>query len=338
MDWKVCVAISIFLYCIGLQATDVIVGTSNFTIKYPFSHQYGYVRSAALYTEAELVYRGQIRSLSWFVGTTNSTRQIPIKIYLKITDVANISQPQNWSSYINGASLVYEGSIAFSSTGWCLFDIPDYDYQGGNLLVLCESNYGNNGWSFNYVNFSSTGAQSKHAYTYQQGTPPTGNLATLTQRPNIKFEFPDFAPLPATLVYPLDAAVNVYKFATLKWGAANGFPDGYKLYLGTNNPPNNIVNGLDLGTQLEYPSQFNDFTTYYWRIVPYNENGECLNPPIWSFTTLADYSISSFPYFEGFSSTISFPPLGWTMYDYDNDGLCWEGGGGDCRYPFQLQC
>jgi hypothetical protein len=65
MNWKVCVAISIFMYCIGLQATDVIVGTSNFTIKYPFSHQYGYVRSAALYTEAELVYIGQIRSLSW---------------------------------------------------------------------------------------------------------------------------------------------------------------------------------------------------------------------------------------------------------------------------------
>lgn len=333
MNWKICVVFCVTLICMGLHATDVIIGTSSFLITYPFSHRYGYVRSAALYKETELVYRGPIRSLSWFIGTTNSTRQLPIKIYLKTTDALNVSSPQNWSNYTNGATLVYEGTISFSSTGWKQFNIQEYDYQGGNLLVLCESNYGNYGWSINYINFTSTGAQSMHAYTYQQVTPPSGNLVSLSQRPNIKFEFPDYTPLPASLIYPLDNAVDVYKFNTLKWEAAAGFPDGYKLYLGTNNPPDNIINGLDIGAQLEYTSVFDDSTTYFWRIVPYNENGECPNPPIWSFTTLADYSISSFPYFEGFSSNI-FPPLGWTMFDNDNDGFCWGSGDGSAGTLF----
>ena len=61
---------------------------------------------------------------------------------------------------------------------------------------------------------------------------------------------------------------------------------GYKLNLGTDNPPSNAVSHEDLGlvTSYEYANlQAN--TTYYWQVIPYNDNGNAEDCPIWSFTT-----------------------------------------------------
>ena len=38
--------------------------------------------------------------------------------------------------------------------------------------------------------------------------------------------------------------------------------------------------------------------------------GETQNPSVWSFTTLADQTVNTFPWSEGFEGDI-FPPLGW---------------------------
>ena len=77
---------------------------------------------------------------------------------------------------------------------------------------------------------------------------------------------------------------------TLQWSPPSfGDPaTGYKLYLGTDNPPTNMENGLDMGDQLSYqfnvPLQTN--TNYYWQVVPYNDNGDANNPcQVWIFNT-----------------------------------------------------
>ncbi|NLW18456.1 MAG: hypothetical protein GXY81_02070 [Candidatus Cloacimonetes bacterium] len=78
---------------------------------------------------------------------------------------------------------------------------------------------------------------------------------------------------------------------------------GFKLWLGTDNPPTNIINGLDIGHENEFdPSSFLTLnSTYYWRVVPYNELGETVNVPVWSFRT---YSTTGF---DGGSGTEKDP-------------------------------
>ena len=49
-------------------------------------------------------------------------------------------------------------------------------------------------------------------------------------------------------------------------------------------------------------------TTYYWKVVAYNDMGETQNPSVWSFTTLADQTVNTFPWSEGFEGDI-FPQL-----------------------------
>ncbi len=36
-------------------------------------------------------------------------------------------------------------------------------------------------------------------------------------------------------------------------------------------------------------------TTYYWKIIPYNQFGDAINCPVWSFTVLADPTVTTYP-------------------------------------------
>ncbi len=85
---------------------------------------------------------------------------------------------------------------------------------------------------------------------------------------------------------PSNSQTNVSVSATLNWMAAT-CTSGYKLYFGTNNPPTNLVNGANVGTVLSYdpPGLMNILTTYYWKIVPYNSNGDATGCAVWSFKT-----------------------------------------------------
>ena len=125
---------------------------------------------------------------------------------------------------------------------------------------------------------------------------------------------PDAFPLPAVLVSPADAGIDISLGATLNWAAGGGTaPTGYYINFGTDNPPTNIENGTDLGLVTNYtPSSLSYSTTYYWEIIPYNGAGSATGTTVWSFTTLADPTISTFPYTENFEGT--FPPLNWSRY------------------------
>ncbi|MDZ4181750.1 MAG: choice-of-anchor J domain-containing protein, partial [Candidatus Cloacimonadaceae bacterium] len=132
-------------------------------------------------------------------------------------------------------------------------------------------------------------------------------------------------PLPAQNPVPANNATNVSITANLSWVSGGGTVDGYKVYLGTDTPPSNIVNGT-IQTGITYnPADFSYSTTYYWRIVPFNTTGDALNCPIWSFTTMADPTVSTFPYNQNFD-TVTPPalPAGWTTINANNDAYTWE--------------
>jgi len=132
-------------------------------------------------------------------------------------------------------------------------------------------------------------------------------------------------PLAAQNPVPANAATNVSIYSNLTWASGGGITDGYKVYLGTNNPPTNIVNGT-VQTALTYdPADFDYSTTYYWQIVPFNTFGDAVNCPVWSFTTLANPTITTYPYNQNFDEvTPTALPLGWTTINANGDTYTWE--------------
>jgi hypothetical protein len=91
-------------------------------------------------------------------------------------------------------------------------------------------------------------------------------------------------PDPVGLVAPGDGYNIENEFIGLTWNY-NGevLPDGYKVYLDENNPPATLLyDGIDTYYQFINVEQNK---VYYWKVVPYNAEGEAQNPEVWSFTT-----------------------------------------------------
>ena len=102
------------------------------------------------------------------------------------------------------------------------------------------------------------------------------------------------APGVAGLGSPANNATGVAVATPLTWTAptTGGAPSGYKLYVGTDNPPTNLVNGTNVGNVLTYSPAFAYLTHYNWKVVPTNAAGDATGAPVWGFTTVAPGSIA----------------------------------------------
>ncbi|MCD8480287.1 MAG: choice-of-anchor J domain-containing protein [Candidatus Cloacimonetes bacterium] len=150
--------------------------------------------------------------------------------------------------------------------------------------------------------------------------PPSGLTFTFTpvQQGN--------PPMPAQTPAPANNATNVNPNALLSWASGGGAPTGYKVYLGTNNPPTNLVNGTtQTGTTYQHTSALSYNTMYYWQIVPFNADGDAVSCPVWAFTTWADPTITTYPYTQGFDGvTPPALPTGWSQINANSDTYIWE--------------
>ncbi len=121
-------------------------------------------------------------------------------------------------------------------------------------------------------------------------------------------------PGPAFNVFPADEALQVLPKSHLEWAPSPGeVPDGYLLSFGTDYPPSNIEDELDLGNVITYQPEtgLQPNTIYHWQIVPYNEAGSPPQTPIWSFTTGPDPTLAA-PHYENFDDiTPPALPYGW---------------------------
>lgn len=116
-------------------------------------------------------------------------------------------------------------------------------------------------------------------------------------------------PVAVTNPSPEDNAQDIYpEEIELSWTGVQ-FTDGYKLYVYKQGET--AGDAIELGNRTSYTVDRLDYaTTYEWKVVPYNQYGDCTDAPVWHFTTQEDCTITEFPYFEGFESE-AFPPLGW---------------------------
>ncbi len=127
---------------------------------------------------------------------------------------------------------------------------------------------------------------------------------------------PPTPPNPAVMILPDSMATGVSLLPTFQWASGGGGPTGYKLSLGTDNPPTDVCEARDLYNVTTFVPDVGDLVygqRYYWQIIPYNLNGDATllyTCPIWQFTTMDDPTIKDFPYTQGFEDSI-FPPAGW---------------------------
>jgi hypothetical protein len=141
-------------------------------------------------------------------------------------------------------------------------------------------------------------------------------------------------PNPALISKPGNGATNVDIMVNLKfqWINGGGDPNGYHFYFGESASNFNIVNGLlfegSNNTSYTYTGAISYGTTYFWKVVPFNTTGNAVDCPVWSFTTMADPTITSLPFVENFNSLVPGPgfnfPLGWTVENTNNDGPSWD--------------
>ncbi len=116
------------------------------------------------------------------------------------------------------------------------------------------------------------------------------------------------------LSVPADLAINVSEYPAFTWTApvTGGIPTAYKLYVGTTDPPTNIV--ADQATlTYTYTSALAYETTYYWTVEAYNGNGTGDQAVVRSFTTKADPTLYP-PFIEDFGTvSADWPVLNWTQ-------------------------
>ncbi|TXC85217.1 GEVED domain-containing protein [Luteibaculum oceani] len=100
-------------------------------------------------------------------------------------------------------------------------------------------------------------------------------------------------PFCASAPVPADEAVDqCQKGIEFSWTSSpSGEPaDGFKFSLGTDPlSPKDLVLDLDLGadTFYTYNGNLDAGTTYYWKVTPYNAQGDAKGCEVWSFTTSA---------------------------------------------------
>ncbi len=134
-----------------------------------------------------------------------------------------------------------------------------------------------------------------------------GGTYRSTYLDDIIFEEPAaIPPLAATNTYPANGLTSLMN-PILKWTPSiTGEPaTGYKVYL---NDTGSFTEGdvVYNGTATSFQTSGNNYgRTYFWKVVPYNTNGDATGVSTWSFNTPTETQLA-----EGFEA-VSFPPAGW---------------------------
>ena len=278
-------------------ADTLVIGTGTSTQRYPLGSYWGYERSAAIYTDADLGSLNlAISSVAWY-STIATTAAVPTKIYLKTTTATTLTA-DTWANMISGAALLYDGIHSSTPAGdWNEFILTSTFYvdDGYGLLVLVERNYGGNGsgtagGSSGGPGVRYTSVTNTHQYWQADYDPPAGTGTVTAYRPNVKITYTPYTitypPNPAVCVSPVNGATNVPLTQTLNWAAGGGAPTGYKLSFGTVSPYTTIINQSNVGNVTTYAPTLNYSTQYWWQVIPYNAYGDAQNCPIWTFTTM----------------------------------------------------
>jgi PKD repeat protein len=212
----------------------VTIGTGTNTQVWPlgWTQTQRFIRSAAIYTAAEIAQAGVIERLSWYTNTAQGNRYG--KIYLKHVSAATFSTTSTWENITEGALAVWEGYFT-NPAGWKEFILnTPFPYNGtSNILVLVEVDapWTNNNSATRYT--AKASSFQTWASGGEAGVPPTGNGTISANRPNLRIGFDEKKAAPtANFITPafFDGFENHNDFALsfAPWTMIDG--DGSETY------------------------------------------------------------------------------------------------------------
>lgn len=326
---KKILSLSLFLLLALYAVADVYtIGTgTSASSTVPYYGLYNYGWSKVIYTQAELSTAGMtsavsIQGLGFYIGNTPADYVMnDQKVYARHTATALYETTDISYPGLTDFTLLFQGTLTYNGGGWyyITFTTP-FAWNGtGNIEFLFENWDTDNPTGYPTFRYTSTSPDFRAVYKGDDTAFPSTLTGTrTTSRPNVQIITPQTTvPNPADVVFPLNAATQVSPTAVLRWAPVNGFPNGYRLSLGTNNPPTNMLNNVDVQNITSYnpDPDLQISTTYYWKVVPYNQFGDAVNCPVWSFTTHGDATITQLPYTNNFDSiTVPDLPFDWLSY------------------------
>ncbi|MDP2401106.1 MAG: hypothetical protein Q8M66_03935, partial [Actinomycetota bacterium] len=309
--------------CVFADIYTIGSGTSA-SATTPFYGLYDYTWSKIIYTQAEINAAGlttgeNIIGIGFYVGNTPANYLMEdLRVYARHTTQVIYETTDNTYPGIAGFLQVFAGNITFNGGGWHYFTFSTpFEWNASqNIEFLFECWDGSNPTGYPTFRYTTTSPEYRAVYKGQDGSFPGTLTGTRTySRANIQLITPQTTPPQAAVaLYPPNGGTLISPSAMLQWMSTDGFPDGYRLSLGTNNPPSNVVDNVDLDHDTFYnpDPDLLPSTTYYWKVTPYNQFGDAVDCPVWSFTTHGDATISVLPYLQHWDSvTAPNMPFDW---------------------------
>ncbi len=306
-----------------LFADDYTIGDGTSTERnVPFYGYSNYGWSKFIYTNVELQAAGatgtitiekiafQLSGGPWNNYVTDNQR-----VYMRMNyNYPYTSSTDNYPG-IAGYTEVYNGSISWNGPGWMEITLST-PYQHNTVVdenvnysleILWENRDGTKTAGPPY--FAYTYANDMCVYKNSDTSFPTSDGSRYDNRPNIRIITPvTDVPNPAVVVAPVSGATDVSINPSLLWSSGGGSPNDYLFTMWSGSPAIYIENNLVTTTTSYTPAALLDYsTTYYWRVIPRNSFGNAIACPTWSFTTMADPSITAFPWTESMDGA-EFPP------------------------------
>ncbi len=313
------ILLALLLTFSSIFAMDIEIGNGTTTTNYmPLYGFYDYSWSNFI-IDADLIgMEVELNQIQFNVSNTPAGYEtLNQKIYFKHTTDAEVpvAYPNPETA---GFTLVYNGAITWDGSGWqgVMLDTP-FEYNGtDNLQIVWEN------WDGTYVSgypgfYTTDLGTNVGAYKYADGEFPAVDGTNVTYFPNLKLSFDaENEPSVATLVAPLDGAVNVTTTTTLEWTLGENTTDVDVYFsavladVATMAASAMVVDGQNV-TSYE-AAALENLTTYYWRVKSRNTaNDLVVNGPVWSFTTEAGGGIVAVPVGNGTTSANQYP---WNFY------------------------
>lgn len=211
----------------------------------------------------------------------------------------------------SGFTQIYSGSVSWNGPGWTTITLStpiNFDSSWG-MEILWENRDGSKTAGPPKFAYTSTSSNYRAVYKYSDTSFPTTSGTRVYTRPNIRFSSPvTDVPNPAVAMSPTNGATGVAIDSNIGWTSGGGDPTDYLFSLWKADPLVSYETNLVTTSTTYDPAFYFDYsTTYYWRVIPRNSFGPATDCPTWSFTTVADPAITTFPWTENFDGT-SFPP------------------------------